>query len=768
MKKNLVTRTLLIAAAMVAAAACQREAAIQDNPNYNSETKEVTAQFVLNVTAAPTTKMSADAVQQNHNFRGIQDAQLFAYKTEMAPSQTPYVLTTSQAPAKSFDMSLFMANGSLNNAEGKNDAESSRRVMQLSIPVGVDAVMFYGKAIKAAAATDAEYGATGTAAEGTVISGTPSQTRIAAKKILNDSNVSAYDQTAALMIFVINNLLSIGVEEDDNSSFGTLPAVTWAQYGHQYEYDHYGSTSRYGEDKGLGHAVEGLEEVLGKCYYQFTYITPSDIEAPIGSDDWYAALGTSVRPTGEYRAGSSGAIRAMVMDMYKVITAASSATPTNAEEANAKRLAELILDRADLYFYKDDGTGDETYKKGDYKPTATIKALLKTYSLVTDAEWANKYAKAVDDLNGYPFSSFGVPVGAAQLGFHYDGENNGAYTKDEFYYQHPNRPLVNPTMPSFDPKKYLYPAELWYYVNSPVRTTLNDVSFDSYPNGVTPWNTTASWNGWDSPGKVEGSTRGVAVTNSINYGVALLKSSVVYSSGVTELLDNRYELTNHAEANKTINVTAAQLELRGVLIGGVNPRMNWQFIRKYETTGDHEGKGDLSLFDGVIYDHSLPSNAVPTPADSPNYTLVYDNYNSSSEVGNQNDVYVSLEFVNKGEAFYGRDNMIPNEGIFYLVAKLEKPTADQGNALPWPTDHQIPPIWGVDGGTVTSPAVAGESKKIARVFIQDFMTTAVFKIGTTSLQKAYYSIPDLRASQMSLGLSVDLQWTPGLTYEKEL
>ena len=85
-----------------------------------------------------------------------------------------------------------------------------------------------------------------------------------------------------------------------------------------------------------------------------------------------------------------------------------------------------------------------------------------------------------------------------------------------------------------------------------------------------------------------------------------------------------------------------------------------------------------------------------------------------------------------------------------------------------PTDHQIPPVWGVNGEAVTATAVKGESKKIARVFMQDFTTVVTFNIGATSFQKAYYSVPDLRASQMSLGLSVDLQWINGLNYSVNL
>ena len=49
-----------------------------------------------------------------------------------------------------------------------------------------------------------------------------------------------------------------------------------------------------------------------------------------------------------------------------------------------------------------------------------------------------------------------------------------------------------------------------------------------------------------------------------------------------------------------------------------------------------------------------------------------------------------------------------------------------------------------------------------RVFVQDFTTTANFTI--KSLKNAYVTIPDLRATKLQLGLSVDLTWQSGLTY----
>jgi hypothetical protein len=74
--------------------------------------------------------------------------------------------------------------------------------------------------------------------------------------------------------------------------------------------------------------------------------------------------------------------------------------------------------------------------------------------------------------------------------------------------------------------------------------------------------------------------------------------------------------------------------------------------------------------------------------------------------------------------------------------------------ITWPSYYAIPPY--------TAEGKTDETKK--RVFIQDYLTTATFKIGKESLKNAYTTIPDLRASQISLGLSVDLNWRQGLNF----
>ena len=53
------------------------------------------------------------------------------------------------------------------------------------------------------------------------------------------------------------------------------------------------------------------------------------------------------------------------------------------------------------------------------------------------------------------------------------------------------------------------------------------------------------------------------------------------------------------------------------------------------------------------------------------------------------------------------------------------------------------------------------------VFKQDYITTAKLTSGEESLKKAYNVIPDLRSPKLEFGLSVDLTWRAGITFEQE-
>lgn len=718
--KSLLLSVLALAGALVA---CNREV-VDVNPNYNPETNEVTTQFVVSVSTGQSeqTRMTATAVQNNSGFRGIEDAQLYTFLTGIANDNGttyPYVDGTTLTANRLYDLGTLFASNTLDAS--KNETESSNRILQLSVPLNTDAVLFYGRAIRGSEYTKKALGAIDYE-----ISKTPAETWFhTVRRIGTEDDVKAYDATARLMIYVINRIIKTSVTEAETyGTYSDLPALSWKDLGTQYAAD--------------PTAIDPLGQILGSTYQSFTNIKD-----------------------GEYRAGCSTAVMGMIQDMYVVINSvATAATPTSKAEANSKRLAESIKDNINNFFQQNSETG-----AWSYKDISVIKAYLTTNGIMTDAEWYTQFGKTVGttsttiakDLNNYPYGDFNIPDGAAQLA--YDT------TLGEFSYKHPNDPLVNPNATSFEPRKYAYPLELMYYVNSGLRTTsLDNVTAQNFPNGVNPWDDDSNerWvNGnWKKNTKVASSTRGVAVRDNINYGVALFETKVAYGS--TVITDNRKKMTNNQEEDQSFSPSDLNITLTGVLVGGINPKFDWEFL-PIDMSGqviNQETGLKYGKFDGVIYDDHITDPGIPTV--NANYTIVPDNYDASKADGVvQNHVYVALEFLNNGDDFWGEHNLVAKGNKFYLVARLDcaqDPTAatQVSRTVEWPTYYQIPPLDNT-----------GKSKKIPRVFIQDYVTSALFKIGLNSLKYAYVTVPDLRSSQMSLGLSVDLKWRQGFSYELE-
>jgi hypothetical protein len=300
----------------------------------------------------------------------------------------------------------------------------------------------------------------------------------------------------------------------------------------------------------------------------------------------------------------------------------------------------------------------------------------------------------------------------------------------------------------------MLPAVLMYRCNSGVRTSnVEKTSSSGYPNGVANWDDNSKWDSDWTGTSVTSATRATAMTQNVNYGVAMLKATVSIKEGVSSLEDNRAAL-NTGESNKSFDTSNINFTWTGVIIGGQPASVDWQFL---PTASD---------FNKLVYDNHVTGTAAGTAvpkeagsASAPNYTILFDNYTSGST---QNKVRVALQFVNNGDDFWGRDNLIRKGQTFYLVAELD-PTSKEIPAANWDTYYQVPPL-----------DATGKSTKTTRVFVQDYMTTANFKFTadgtnhTSSLQDAYVTIPDLRSSQLSFGLSVDLDWRPGLTFDADL
>lgn len=260
---------------------------------------------------------------------------------------------------------------------------------------------------------------------------------------------------------------------------------------------------------------------------------------------------------------------------------------------------------------------------------------------------------------------------------------------------------------------YVYPAQLWYFVNSTIKTS--NTSKKTMYDGTKDW--TAILAAHTDGAAVNSLTRAVAIKDTIQYAVARLDVQVrLASASMADNSDLAEGLAKAVDATAGFPVTA-------ILVGG-QKNVGFDFTPITST--------EYTIYDSVMASTAetlSPATMMAMPGSgysAMNHTLVLEN--------GTEDVMVAVEMLNTtGVDFYGVGNqLIPKNGKFYVIAKLEKAAATEtGN----------------------------------HVFKQDYTTTA--KLTLTNLKKAYNTIPDLRTPKMELGFTVDLSWKAGHTYEIE-
>lgn len=664
---------------------------VDDNPTYDPVKGTVTSQFVLNIasdTKSNGRRSGATTVQAGgNNFRGIDNTLLFAFKTS---GQGFVDATFADADAASrYDLGTVAAANTLDN-----DGSNSHRILELAMPTGTDAMLFYGKAIRGTTPDFNEIGKvtyTLPAKKATAFSFALNP------RVIDVAGANRFQFTGELLAAIMTKIINVEGSYTVNTT--TFPDWTGASS--------LTSTWKNLNPTTQGRALSPLEDILYKAFSTLTS---------------YGA--------NEMRGGSSKAILTTVRDLYAVTTKVIGATATSPYEELARSVAEAINTQITTYFIS------------TTTPIAGFKSLSNIKSAMGTAWNSNWNVIDGDELADFPVVNFTLPEGAAQL--EYDIDDN------EFTHKTPGTSLLNKATTT-DPIAYQFPAELMYYCNSGVRTSNTEKTDAKFPNGVGNWDTDSKWTelGWEGGTSVTSATRATAMTKNVNYGVAMLKSFVSIKEGVTALEDNRAAL-NTGESNQSFTPANINFSWTGVIVGGQPGSVDWQFL-------------PAAGFDKLVYDNRVAGNtegtAVPKAAGTPsnaNYTILFDNYVSAAA---QNKVRVALQFVNNGDDFWGRDNLVRKGQTFYLVAELD-PT---GKDVTWDNYYQIPPL-----------NASGVSTKTPRVFIQDYMTTATFNLYAdsenheSSLQDAYITIPDLRSSQLSFGLSVDLNWRQGLEFDVDL
>ncbi|MBO5579220.1 MAG: hypothetical protein J5952_02200 [Prevotella sp.] len=327
-----------------------------------------------------------------------------------------------------------------------------------------------------------------------------------------------------------------------------------------------------------------------------------------------------------------------------------------------------------------------------------------------------------DAISGYPQNNNSMPEGAAALTWSGTGNTATAAAVNS---------STTATQNLLDMSKIVYPASLYYYVSSGLKSS-TDSQLAAY-DGTNNWEQILA--NYTTGTKVTSTSRSVAITNPIQYAVGRLDVNVKALTETGGYYDRKGE---------KVTIPSGGFKLTGVLIGG-QKTVDYQFQ-------PIEGETEYTIYDNVMNTVDAAKQYVKADQNAgPNYTLAL-------ETKANTKVYVALEFLNEGKDFQGFDGVVKKGCKFYMVAQLDPTTESTGS--------------------VTGVANTGN-----KVFAQDFNTIANFTFkkcsqltaGTDAdndgfidnpegFASAYTTIPDLRTPELELGFSVDLSWQPGITY----
>ncbi|MBR6423418.1 MAG: hypothetical protein IKS47_01880 [Bacteroidales bacterium] len=767
------------------------------NPNYDPVKDRVTTQFYLNIAPASDemrTKQVDTSVQVGGTFRGLGNATLF---TIVAPDGDGHkvrrVVKGSQEGDTLYANSSIRMSDALKPGAIGVPGNESRRVVEISIPRETNTLLFYGEAITGE--SDDELNAFGGLEYTTDGNNLLAIGCNARRRLHPDSTntVADFFLMEQLILDVANTLFQVGINNTQDTAkwenlsgkhAGTIGSYDLA--GKQLHWSDFKNCTRSTDTTVLPSLLKGehttkvispLEQALGMTYNAF--VTLNEVDTVIGGQ---------TKKIKELRSGSGMSIVRQVRDIHSLVTASLDSAPMSDEEA----IAEIILQEIDEFihlFFEIDANRNVTGWKNLYTTTITQGGTTTTINGVVDNlinygidPNATLPHNSIYTLNAFPFH-FNIPLGSVTL------INDNSAPGKIFKYQTQNISLSEMgggTMSIYD---YTYPSSLVYFGNSPIRVSKNPaVDRSSFPDGVNTWESAAPWIGysggdslWHSPGHVEADTRAVAMINNIHYGSALLKTTVHFSDKAVSdgLSDNNHVI--NGDPNKILKIgqgDTTTLTLTGILIGGQPSHVGWNYIPVAPKGGslsfnrmvyDKKLNGATGVQDGTTgifsYPVDLPMDGAAT---TPNYTTVMDNYDPD-KANNQSDVYIALELVNNlGEDFWGNANMVREGGTFYLMGKLHITSDQRASAQTdiWDKASVImPPYWESDGEEGGVAHKAGDTKKHLRVFMQSFITTANITIGKDALKSAYVTVPDLRSATLSFGLSVDLNWKMGLSFD---
>lgn len=263
--------------------------------------------------------------------------------------------------------------------------------------------------------------------------------------------------------------------------------------------------------------------------------------------------------------------------------------------------------------------------------------------------------------------------------------------------------------------RFVYPAELWYYANSRIKTSTKNQK-DNY--NLTKWSDVLAKYETDN-GVMNVNVRSVAIKEPLSYAVGCLQIGLVLGETLRDAGVPSKTITL-SESMAASGLTPAKLgtfPLTAVIVSG-------QHAQTFDFTAKNTDNNEL-----IIYDNQIPAGIsmgdaiaeYPSTDNPEKYvnTLVF-------QTKDGENVRFALEFENNsGEDFTGCDGTVFAGTKFYLVGDIKVPT---GQTNDW----------------------------MKRVFTKNYTTQGTVRI--SSLKQAYTYLPDLLDPRLEIGIKLVPNW----------
>ena len=399
-------------------------------------------------------------------------------------------------------------------------------------------------------------------------------------------------------------------------------------------------------------------------------------EAP---NAWLKAVYLNFINKGNVLAGSARNVKAYVNQLYQVVKQKRETDVAFADGTMEGAIAKAIMDKIiDI---------DEEYSSGSLTMKVSVDATTKAVT-------------SLGDCDGYP-NNRDLPDGAAALLWGMQSESAYGFIPQ----------VETTTMNSVNSiSRFAYPAELYYYGNSQIKTNNDVVEKSVYDDADATWESVLAKYSYDNA-IVIASTKAVAIKDPLQYGVARLSATVCATSGTLKDANN-----------KDVTVGETSFPITGIIIDKQRP-VGFDFKPLSDEEADVKFVYDSHLnthptnTDGYYY---LSTAEVTTPF---LHTLVLQNCEDE-------DVTVILELLNdkdSGQDFAGENGVIYKGTKFYLIGQIKLSEATSSSAL-----------------------------SEGRVFTQDHTTTVGMKV--SSLAHAYNVLPNILSSNLEIGVETTPQW----------